>query len=325
MQDMRVLDGPEVWNEAGARALSTWQFPVTSDAGALMVSAVDQADSEAPQLAGREHIDLGALKSLFAEVRSVVEHGVGFACLSDLPFAELSYDKSVALTLALADHVGDVVVQNYEGQRVVDVRDEGIPYSHQSRGYRSNKHLPFHTDGANLFSLTCLGAAASGGETIIVSASAVYNAIAQEFPDALPILMRGFYHHRRGQHHDWETPLSAHRVPVFAFHDDLLHCCYNRNPIDWARHEGIELNAAEVAALDAMDQVMARREMQLRLELQPGESLIVNNFTTLHSRTEYVDDDQHRRHMLRVWMQNPHSQRSGFSLLDLYVPAELRA
>jgi alpha-ketoglutarate-dependent taurine dioxygenase len=320
-----LLDGPEVWNDADARARTGWQFALESDACAQMVAALDGVDCSAPQLAGREYIALGALQSMFADIRTAVEHGAGFAHLSGLPFTELSYAQRVALTLALADHIGDVVVQNYEGQRVVDVRDEGIPYSHESRGYRSNKHLPFHTDGANLFSLTCLDAAASGGETIIVSASAVYNTLASECPDALPILMRGFYHHRRGQHHDWEPPLSTHRVPVFAFHNDLLHCCYNRNPIDWARHEGIELDAAEVAALDAMDAIMARREMQLRLELQPGESLIVNNFTTLHSRTEYVDDDLHRRHMLRVWMQSPSSQRAGFSLLDLYVPAELRA
>ncbi|MGZ0189478.1 MAG: TauD/TfdA family dioxygenase, partial [Alphaproteobacteria bacterium] len=269
----------------------------------------------------QNHFPIDEAAELVNQIHNQLEHGLGFAVLQGLPFDKLTYDQQVALTLGLSDHVGRVVPQNYELQRVVDVRDEGIEYSHRSRGYRGNKQLPFHTDGAHLFSLTCLGVGAEGGETIIVSGAAAYNQLLGENPAALKILCRGFYHHRRGQHALGEAPLSSNRVPVFTFHNGLLHCCYNRNPIEWAEKEGIVLTSEERAALDALDAILARETMQLRLNMQPGEIAFVNNFITLHSRTEYQDSADLRRHMLRVWMSDPKSKRAGVSLLDLYVPA----
>ncbi len=144
--------------------------------------------------------------------------------------------------------------------------------------------------------------------------------MAEEYPDALEVLCRGFYHHRRGQHDPGEPPLSTERVPVFTFHKGLLHCCYNRNPVEWAEKEGVTLSRAEIYALDALDDVLDRDEMQLRLTLKPGESALINNFITLHSRTEYSDGPDRRRHLLRVWMTDPRSRRDGISLLQLYVP-----
>jgi len=320
------LSGPEVWRAADVLSSSHWRIDIdptvarelAHTARAVLAQGVRAQDTD------RARFAIGAAAAYTEQVHALLERGPGFALLTGLPYAQLDYDGQVALTCALADHVGKVVVQNYEGQRIVDVRDDGVPYDHTSRGYRSNKLLPFHTDGANLFVLACLGAGQAGGETILVSASAVYNTLLAEYPQSVPVLERGFHHHRRGQHDPGEAPLSASRVPVFEFHDGLLHCCYNRNPIEWAQKEGIVLSAEETAALDALDAVLAREDMQLRLRLRAGEALFVNNFISLHSRTEYHDSAEQRRHMLRVWMNDPRSRRSGFSLLDLYVPERFR-
>jgi alpha-ketoglutarate-dependent taurine dioxygenase len=320
------LVGPEVWRAADLTACNQWRIaldPITSNELAQTARRV-ASDGLPADKVDQHRFPLGRARDYTKRVHEHVERAAGFALLSGLPFMELGYQEQIALTCAIADHVGRVVVQNYEGQRIVDVRDEGIAYSHQSRGYRSNKLLPFHTDGANLFVLACLSEAEIGGETMLTSASAVYNTLVDEYPDTIAILERGFYHHRRGQHELGEAPLSAERVPVFAFHNGLLHCCYNRNPIDWAQKEGIALSREEVAALDALDSVLARDTMQLKLRLRPGDALFVNNFTSLHSRTEYQDSDLRRRHMFRVWMNDPASRRNGMSLLDLYVPAAMR-
>ncbi|MFT5448649.1 MAG: alpha-ketoglutarate-dependent taurine dioxygenase [Gammaproteobacteria bacterium] len=318
--------GAEAWHAADVAASTQWRVELDSATADELAQTARRvaADGAPAHEVDRHRFPLGRAQQYTEQVHEHVERATGFALLSGLPFTELGHEEQIALTCAIADHVGRVVVQNYEGQRIVDVRDEGIAYSHHSRGYRSNKLLPFHTDGANLFVLACLGEAESGGETILASASAVYNTLADEYPETIAILQRGFYHHRRGQHDPGEAPLSAGRVPVFAFHKGLLHCCYNRNPIDWAQKEGVVLNDAEVAALDALDTVLARDAMQLRLRLQAGDALFVNNFISLHSRTEYQDSDVHRRHMFRVWMNDPRSLRSGKSLLELYVPASMR-
>nr|ART89865.1 hypothetical protein [uncultured bacterium] len=41
--------------------------------------------------------------------------------------------------------------------------------------------------------------------------------------------------------------------------------------------------------------------------MQPGEVQFLNNFTTLHARTEFEDHEEvkRRRHMLRLWLHRP--------------------
>ncbi len=262
--------------------------------------------------------------SFLTRAHTDIEDGRGFVFITGWPVDAFSYDENVAAYAVIASHLGDIVIQNYEGEWVVDVRDDQKPYSHESRGYQSNALLPFHTDGADLSGLMGLGEATRGGETVLVSATAAFNVIAEEHPGLLPILERGYFHHRRRQHPEGENPLSSHRIPVFAFHNGLLHCCYNRNPIEWVRHEGMTLDDDEIAALDAFDAVLARPAMQARLNIRKGDMLFFNNFVILHSRTEFVDDAEHRRHLVRLWLQDPASKRLGEGLLDLYVPGTSR-
>lgn len=326
MSRPQAVVGPEVWLAADVERGGDWQYAFTDAQRESLASAARRAAADGLDAAAvsRERVPLPGTGGLFARIHAQLERGRGFALLRGLPVADLEPAENALLACAVASQLGDVVVQNYEGQRVVDVRDDGVPYSHTSRGYRSNALLPFHTDGAGLFLLACLGQAAQGGETVIASAAAVHNAVLAEHPEAMPLLERGFFHHRRGQHDPGEPPLSPRRIPVFAFHDGLLHCCYNRNPIEWVTREGMTLDPEERAALDVLDAILARPQVQLRLDLAVGDALLVNNFTVLHSRTGYHDAPGARRHLLRVWMDDPASRRVGQTLLDLYVPGTSR-
>ncbi|MBT5811102.1 MAG: TauD/TfdA family dioxygenase, partial [Rhodospirillaceae bacterium] len=245
---------------------------------------------------------LPSMAGFLDDVHEDLENGRAFTVLAGWPVDDFTYRENVAAYCVIAAQIGDIVVQNYEGQSVVDVVDEDVAYSHLSRGYRSNKHLPFHTDGADLTGLLCLGESASGGGTLLVSATKVFNTILTEKPEYLDVLNRGFYHHRRRQHDEGENPLSANRIPVFAFHGDYLHCCYNRNPIDWVEKEGMNLSGEDVEILDYFDSVVARPEMQAKLQIQKGDIQFFNNFAVLHSRTAYQDDADHRRHLVRLWL-----------------------
>ena len=250
--------------------------------------------------------------------------GRGFTVIGGWPVDRFTEEENRVAYAGLSSHFGEIVVQNYEGDTVVDVVDKGIPYNHKSRGYSSNKLLPFHTDGADYVGLLCLGTAADGGLSILTSATALYNEVVRTRPDCLEVLMRGFYHHRRGQHDPGENPLSPERIPVFSFHGGLLHCCYNRNPVVWAQKEGVVLSEEEVEALDAVDAICARPDMQLSMDLQKGDMQFVNNYLVLHSRTGYSDGPEHRRHLVRLWLNDPDGRRNGLSLLDLYVPGASR-
>jgi hypothetical protein len=285
----------------------------TVQAKGIPFNEITRADFPLPETAG-----------LLAASYDDLNAGCGFAVIGGFPVDRFSYADSLLAYGGLAAYLGRIVVQNYEGNVVVDVIDKGIPYDHTSRGYSSNKLLPFHTDGADYAALLCLGEAAEGGRSLIASAAEVFNEILRTRPDCLETLMRGFYHHRRGQHDPGENPLSPERVPVFSVRDGLLHCCYNRNPIDWAQKEGVVLDARDFEALDYLDSLCVRPDFQLSMEMRKGDLQFINNYLILHSRTEYRDDAAHRRHLVRLWMHDDAGLRNGVSLLDLYAPEASR-
>ena len=322
----REITDASVWRRADFPDPDRFTRRLTPAMVAEVEAAVEglRATGRAPESLTRADVPLPVTAPLLETVYRQIEDGVGFAVLSGWPVAAHDEASNLTAYCALLAHFGRIVVQNYEGQRIVDVRDEGVPYNHEHRGYRSNKLLPFHTDGSDLAALLCLGTAAEGGRSRLVSATAVYNTILAERPTDLEILARGFYHHRRRQHAEGEPPLSPARIPVFAFNGGHLHCCYNRNPIDWVEKEGLRLDAREVAVLDNFDAIVARPEMQVEIDLAPGDIQILNNFTALHSRTAYRDDEADRRHLVRVWLEDPASKRIGESLLDLCVPGKSR-
>ena len=321
----KIVDA-SVWRGADFAESRAWVEPFSK----IMLAELDAAmkgffatGKSAWQVTPAE-FPLPSCVEVLDRVFAALDAGRGFAVLRGIPVDEYSYEENLILYCGIMSHLGRIVVQNYEGQSVVDVIDKGIEYSHQARGYSSNKLLPFHTDGADFAGLFCLGQAEQGGASLIASASLIYNVISAERPDILKTLMRGYYHHRRGQHPPDENPISSERVPVFAFHNGLVHCCYNRNPMDWVEKEGQKLSDEEVAALDFLDAVIARPETQLSLQPHKGDIQLINNYLILHSRTGYRDGPDEKRHMVRVWLDNPAGVRNGYSLLDLYVPEESR-
>lgn len=268
---------------------------------------------------------------LLAQARDDLEHGRGFTVLAGWPVERFTYEQNRAAYALIGTHLGAIVVQNRAGDRLIDVTNKGLPYSAQSRGYHSDAFLPFHTDATkgeaapvHVVGLMCLETAESGGLSAIASGPALYRTIAAERPDLMPLLLRGYRHHRRGQQLPGESPLSVERIPVFSFWNGELHCRYNRNPIEWAGKEGETLSEADVDALDYVDGVLARPGFALAMELQKGDLQFIANFAILHSRTEYRDAPDRRRHLLRLWLTDPTSRRTGGDLLDRFAPLQSR-
>jgi hypothetical protein len=274
----------------------------------------------APPDLSPDNFPLGELCPVLDAAYETLEHGRGFLVLRGWPSENYSHAQNLTVYCGVASYFGKAMVQNYEGEAVVDVIDKDKPYDHTSRGYMGNKKLPFHSDGADLVGLLCLGEPIQGGTSLLLSATKLYNTILAKRPDYLETLMLGFYHHRRGQHDPGEAPISAERIPIFSFHNDLLHCCYNRNPINWVVHEGMSLSEREIEILDYFDALCHRPSIAVEMTFRQGDMQFVNNFVILHSRSEYRDAPNNRRHLVRLWLENPRSLRGAQGLLDIYVP-----
>lgn len=315
-----------VWTAADFRVARQWARPFT----ATMLAEIDAALKRALDAGKRFHevtrerdFPLPLTAPLLAQALASLEDGPGFAVLSGFPVERYSYDENVMAYAGLSTHLGRIVDQSYAGAMKVDVVDLGLAYGKDVRGYNTAAALRFHSDGAHLTGLMCLGEAAEGGLSVLASASAVHNAILAERPDLHAVLARGFHHHRRGEHAPGEPPVSE-RIPVFGRANGQLQCTYDRFQSLWSADAGIAIAPEEVAAMDYMDAVLARPDLQLHMNLRLGDLQYVHNFTVLHARSEYRDGPGKRRHLVRLWLDRPEGKRPGATMRDLYVRHDAR-
>ncbi|CAN5257016.1 hypothetical protein BH09PSE6_BH09PSE6_12710 [soil metagenome] len=266
-------------------------------------------------------VSLPLCASLMAVVYHELEEGAGFSVIGRFPVERFTYAESLIAYAALTNFLGRLVDQTYSGEMKADVKDLGVAYSKDVRGYKSNAMLRFHTDGAAFTGLLCLGESAEGGLSVLTSSGALNNELREVHPDAYRLLEEGFHHHRRGEHAPGENKVSARPIPVFAFYDGLLQCTYDRNQSIWSAEEGVVFTPEQIAAMDLLDATMARPEFQLHMEMRTGDIQFVNNYTVMHARTEYRNSAEKQRHLVRYWIDPVDGKRKGFTTRDLYTRA----
>ena len=163
----------------------------------------------------------------------------------------------------------------------------------------------------------------AGGESLLVSASTLYNEISRLRPDLMPTLMRGYRHSRRNQRDPGQAPVMEDRTPVFSFIDGVFHNCYSGISITASLDQGETHTAQERAGLACLDEMLARSDLALAMEFRKGDIQLVNNFTMLHSREAFIDHrPERRRHLLRLWLTNPASKYNGPGKMDFYLPKQ---
>jgi hypothetical protein len=203
----------------------------------------------------------------------------------------------------IGTHLGMPLSQNSYGEMLGDVYDEGVKMgSGRVRGYRTNQQLLFHTDRCDIIGLLCMQQAQSGGLSSIVSSTAIYNEIARNHPEYLAPLYNGYLHANMEE----GGAFTTYRVPVYDVVDGVVNCRILRNTIENARKMGYaKYSQLETDALAYMDTLANREDMRLDMMLARGDMQFINNYTTLHARTEFVDFPQpeKRRHMARLWLK----------------------
>ncbi len=319
-----IASDPSVWLADDFPVTRAWVRPLPAESVEEIVASVADAVRRGKTFdeVTREDFPLPKTAPLLRRVFDDLENGRGFSVIGGFPVERFGYDEALVGYAGLCTHLGTLVDQSYAGAMKADVQDLGLPYGKDVRGYHSNAMLRFHTDGAVLTGLLCLGEGAEGGLSVLTSSGALSNAILRERPDLHATLVKGLHHHRRGEHAPGDNPVSEVPIPVFAFYDGLLHCTYDRNQSLWAAEEGIEITPLQVEAMDYLDALMAQPRYQLHMEMRKGDVQLVNNFTVMHSRTEYRDGTGRKRHLVRYWIDVPHGKRRGFTTRDLYVRRE---
>ncbi|MEE3258356.1 MAG: TauD/TfdA family dioxygenase, partial [Candidatus Latescibacterota bacterium] len=210
---------------------------------------------------------------------------------------------------ALGQCLGEPLEQNVEGDLLYDVRDTGRDVAEGARFSVTNAESTFHIDSAfspqipDYVGLFCLRPARTGGQSQLVSACALHDALLEECPEVLDALYGDFCFDRRGQCQVGEDPV--HRAPIFAWDGRELTMRYLRYYIE-VGHEraGVPQNAEQTRALAAVEGLLQRPEFRVEFALEPGQMLFANNHWILHNRTAFEDfaEPELRRHYVRLWL-----------------------
>jgi hypothetical protein len=316
---MPLASPKAAWKGSDLAQDSTWIQQFTSDDLAELDAALAgvRAGGLADEALTTADFPLPSFSAKLATILHDIREGRGFVVLRGLPIARYSDADVGTIFYGMGTYLGDTLRQNPRGDLLGHVHDQGRAYGGKDvRGYETNAFLPFHTDGCEIVGLLCLRAAKAGGRSSLSSALTVHAEIAAREPEALGPLYRG-YHYIRREAALTDAPISPNRVPVFGEQDGVVSCRIVGNQIRAAaKHFAVPLPAEELRALDLFTELSGAEGIRLDMDLQVGDIQLCNNYTVLHSRTEYEDfpEPERKRHMLRLWlaMREPWPLAPGF-------------
>ena len=257
-----------------------------------------------------------AARGQLAELaRKHLEDGIGALVLTGLPH-DLEHGRRAVLRIS--ELLGETLPQNREGTLVKEVRDRGTAIGEGRRSRYSDSRFGgnLHTDGAeaplpapDVFTLFCVRQSVRGGSLEFVHVRDLERELGRR-PEVLDQLRRPFHFDRRGDQRPEEDRTTV--KPVLFTQRNRPAITYLRSYIERG-HEHPEVPAlteAQSAALDAMDAVVGSGKLTRRGKLREGELALFDNLSLLHGRTEFQDEPEHTRLLLRTWVRtHPARQR----------------
>ena len=246
---------------------------------------------------------LERMASVIAGWANEINHGRGFVLVKGLPPERFGNDEIRAMFWGIGLYLGKPVSQNSYGDMLGDVYDEGVKLGARVRGYRTNQLLRFHSDRCDMVGLLCLRQAREGGLSSLVSSTRVWNEVVQNRAEYVEPLMKGYYYVSVEEGGE----VVPRRVPVYSVENGVVSCRILRNTVETARKMGhANYSELEESALEYMDGLVNRDDLRLDMMLERGDMQFINNYTTLHARTEFIDypEPERRRWMVRLWLHS---------------------
>lgn len=298
--------GPQAWlGPDMVNRPDEWLHHWTPDEIAEIEMAADSVAHQVILDITADDFPLPTIKAVLAGIKSDIMHGRGFAMLRGLPVDQWSMDKTARVYWGLGVHIGLPVSQNSKGHALGHVKNVQRDLEKAtSRGYERTDRLPFHTDTADIVGLFCRKPAKSGGDSLIVSSTSIYNEVARRRPDLAAVLLQPLQRSFLSENPDEKNRLVD--VPLFMPEDGRMIGHYVRGHIYKAQAlPGVRLFTDEQKeALALVDSIADDPAFFLDMQFQLGDIQFLCNHTILHSRRAFKDfeDFDERRHLLRLWL-----------------------
>ena len=300
------VDDKSVWLGANIQDSPQWIHKFSSEEVKELGRALETYESRCNELheMNKSNFPLSKVAAAIDQMLNEIEEGLGLYLFRGLNTQIFTKDQLRAIFWGIGLYCGTAVSQSKKGDVLGDVRNIGTPHDGPNfRGYTSNGELTYHCDAADVTALFCLHPAKNGGLSRIVSLSSVHNQIKEERPDLLEVLYNPYYWGRQGNEMPNQSPYYTQ--PIFSNWNKNFAGRYTRTHIKTAELGNVtpKLTPTQEEALNLIDSICKREEFQLTMMFEPGDIQFLNNFVTLHTRTEFEDyaDPMMKRHLLRLW------------------------
>lgn len=307
--------GPMAWTAATLRAADLFiDIPAIVNAQIRAALVAIQANGLALDTVEQEDFRIPSFARLVPGIRRRLDAGSGIAIVRGLDLDGLTEDDIDIVAWALGNYVGRPLRQGLQqDRRLFTVTDNRAQHDDPIRIGATTQESRMHTDNGcleprapNYVALLCVSAADTGGESTLVSAASVHRVLREESGNLLPELYAR-YHFLPPRLHTWPAGPGTICKPIFERVGDELHVHYARLMVEPGMEKaGTPLTASQRAALDRLDEVMARPALVFRHTLRRGEMLLNNNLTTLHGRAAYADAPNQPRMLKRIWLRKRH-------------------
>lgn len=306
---------PVAWYAQDAQNDTSWIQRLTPDEVVSFETALSHAKAT-----GKAFLDLTQADfPLSPAAREALDGAVaatqgrwGMCLLKGFPVDKWTEDDTRLAYWCIGLHMGVARTQNRASDFLNDVRDIGAAYkTRNGRGYNTNAALDFHTDSSDVVALLCRRAAKSGGESKVVSSIALRDEVRRRRPDLEAVLRQRFYFSYQGAQDPAQPPYYG--LSILSNHPEWFAFRTNRKNIIAAQVDfGTvpRLTGPQQEALDLLDELMTDPRLCFSMSLERGDMQLLNNYVTVHSRTNFEDFDEmdRKRHLLRLWLAVPSAQ-----------------
>lgn len=308
---MERLDTPAAWRGEELFGRSDWLRSFEDVELQELDAALESVRDVPVEEISRDDFALPKLGLKLWAIQDALETGCGATMIRGLPIERYDELQATKLAWGIASHVGTAVSQSPGGERVFRVQDEGYKPDHpKARGPSSRKRLSYHTDRCDVISFLCIRQAASGGENYLVSSVSIFNEMLERRPDLVDVLMQPYRYQRHNV--DRGNELPYYEQPVFSIHEGHFAASLLRVLIEraYSAPGATPMTDVQREALDYVEELADDPAMHVSFRQEPGDIVFLNNWVTLHRRSEFVDHDDtaRKRLLLRIWLSVPNSR-----------------
>lgn len=323
MSELQFLNGACVWDGGEIASNRRWVKVIPEGVLAEIDAAVASVESIDWKRVTQRNFALPSGKEFFEGVREELENGSGMVKIQGLDVGRYSIEQLRRIWYGLGCHIGVPMYQNYRGEVMRDIKDEGgtgvklygetVDSSGKkflSSGARtlSPGQLRFHTDRCDVVGLLCVRQAMEGGVSKLASSATVYNEILRRRPDlhkllCKPIPRSRFGEEAGGEHVVYELPVFGVRAGKLTSHFSLTYI-ENAQMLPGVRKLTDSENEAIRMLMDVAE------ECCFEMRFAPGDIQLLNNHVIYHGRTAFKDQvsSGQDRMLMRLWLSVPNSR-----------------